>query len=1493
MEGYFFRSGIGCAFIAALLAFSHFPLRAQSLSEADSLLLRRESALQQGRVVGDLKDGFRQHAGENFLLMPDNGDFRYGIVIYQIRIYPDKALFTAGIAFREPHSGQVAAFRARDVVFSYTHGLSGDATLELLSPLLFHLGRSAEIQLSPGPGNTYAVMECKGLKSFSIVGNLKFRNTLMVPEKTDGTPDPDNPLQADFRFVARRWNDMLINLSLPAFQLRALPGFSFQLQQCVLDLSETGNDPDVLFPPEYRQIPEAMTQGGAWEGVWMKAGRVKFPPWAKRSNAQRLELGVNGMLVDAWGFSGAIVAGQMLPFKEGELGGWAFSIDELRLRFAMNQLKEGSMKGLLGMPLLPDTSALRYSAAVSCYDRYAFAIQPSSTLQFDALKASRVRLDPVSYFTLRLDSGKATLVANMTGSMTIGIPQATGAEKLSYHIPAVQFQELRVSNREPRIDVSYLGYSRGADSSRVHNFPISINRIGLRKSGVPGEFLLEAGLDIHLSEEIAGAVGLKLLFRYEKQGKKDRFVYQRTTLTEVLLRAQTAAFSLDGRLQYFSADVSYGQGFSGSIKLGIRQPRMEMGAMVLFGKMPEIKNKPSYRYWFTDASFVLESAGLPVFPGCDINGFTGGAWRRVRQLKPGDKAPASALGKGLSGLVYVPDADAGLGLKAGVYLKNSGPSAKAYKAMVVMEFQFWRSGGLSSINLYGNAEILPVSTPVQKPALVSQTRPMLQVAGADAFLNAYKPQGQLAGAAFLSLDFRKPSLYGKFGLYVNDIGKGAVSGNGPIGRAGEISLFFGETKWFVHAGTPENPLGLTVDAVVVKLQTRSYLMAGTEILPALPAPARVRSAMGTVYLDKLRQIQAMAAGAGFAYGNEFNARLGLDEKLLGLQFYSTVHMGVGSEAMLRDYGQKATCAGSAGQAGIKGWYAFGDLYAWMNVAIGLGYKSFRFDILNAVFASQLQWQGPNPFYTRGAVAASYNVLGGLLRGRYTLKYKLGVECVLQNSNQTSGTLIQSVSPGQGSLQSVYAQPVIEFTMPAETALEQPGTGKLLRLHIQKAVVQNGSKTLACQWFWQTESRKLLLKPTEVLPPNATLRVEVVAALQSKGIYEPDNAWNVLKESGKELLETRLTEFTTTDQRLEIPWSNVSMTWPVKDQLQWFAGQSQGQILLHQQQPAATAGLEMQLTDETGQTMPAGPVKISGNTLNFDMPAGLKPGTIYHLVLRKGSSGTIPVIEWRFRTSTYASAADRFSAISIGTAVKADPALGNMDVLPGIAPVEASFDKAEVSAGSPLLRVQLGNTTGWLTTAVIPALYQRWAKMPPDLAAVTGFRRDTSLLGFVPVKSIRIRQPWSDSLFLHTAHKTSKDIRWPGQAPDFASTLQSEVQADVQHLKETLLAYMAANPGKNETFIRSLVATNAGTPVTTGTATAGSAGPGMSGSVGTAPLGSGAVALPPVKIPDLALLKALKDWTVAPPVKNSELPVTFYYSVPGKPTEIFTQKGKYP
>jgi len=114
-------------------------------------------------------------------------------------------------------------------------------------------------------------------------------------------------------------------------------------------------------------------------------------------------------------------------------------------------------------------------------------------------------------------------------------------------------------------------------------------------------------------------------------------------------------------------------------------------------------------------------------------------------------------------------------------------------------------------------------------------------------------------------------------------------------------------------------------------------------------------------------------GSGFALGvnTEFNAEFDV-----GL--YGIVKAQVGFDVNVKEYGGRRFCGQGLGEndLGIKRWYAMGQVYALVNVELGL-HVIGRIKLASGTAAAMLQAGLPNPTWARGLLKLDVSILGFL------------------------------------------------------------------------------------------------------------------------------------------------------------------------------------------------------------------------------------------------------------------------------------------------------------------------------------------------------------------------------------------------------------------------------------------------------------------------------------------------------------------------------------
>ena len=96
------------------------------------------------------------------------------------------------------------------------------------------------------------------------------------------------------------------------------------------------------------------------------------------------------------------------------------------------------------------------------------------------------------------------------------------------------------------------------------------------------------------------------------------------------------------------------------------------------------------------------------------------------------------------------------------------------------------------------------------------------------------------GSVKLHFDNVNDVFHGNLEIYVNVAG-GIVRGVGAGNKAGWAVLHFEKNDWYVHIGTPDQPLGLEVARI---FKSKSYFMLGKNLPGSPPPPPQVSEILG-------------------------------------------------------------------------------------------------------------------------------------------------------------------------------------------------------------------------------------------------------------------------------------------------------------------------------------------------------------------------------------------------------------------------------------------------------------------------------------------------------------------------------------------------------------------------------------------------------------------------------------------------------------------------
>lgn len=1147
------------------------------------------------------------------------GNITYVLGITKARFTPEYTEVTAFVQIIIPQldaqgNQKKLFFGANNIRLSHKGGIYGDANLVLLGdiPIPINGGNSMVVlkggfdMLTGDIANlTYVTIDCGGFKELGITADVFFPRSMLEPVAADYTVISDKSVKVtgQFQTIVSDWNDILVEISLPPFQLTkegskdgtGKAGLIFELNTAVFDFSDIRNSPNTVFPKDYQQY---LIPGNEklWRGVYVNTLTVVLPKqFKKRKSEERIVFKASHLLIDGMGVSGIFSVDNILPIHEGEASKWQFSVDHLEAEFVTNKLVSAGFEGKIVLPISDEVTqediknkdstvvkkkALSYKAIIDpISDEYLLTVKSQDELSFNVFKA-KATLTPNSYIELRVSDSKFKPKAVLHGSLSIkGSNSTSNPDKATVDFKGITFQNLQLQTEAPYFQVDYMGYK---GKVKFANFPVTISEIGVTANNT--EAALHFGIQINMmSGGFSGGTNLSIVGGFKEGEGLQRWKYDHIHINRITLEADLGAIQIKGLVDIKDDDPVYGDGFYG--ELGAVFNGISVDASAWFGKT-------DFRYWYVDAYVDLSDSPTKIYIGpAIVNGFGGGAYYHMRkasnppmEIYNGKKVTTP---KPPSGLDYFPDGESGLGFRAmiGFALANE----KAFNGKVGFEMAFNNHGGLNRVLFFGEGHIVKALDfkfgDKFKEKLTKMENTINDFGKNNAAMQSLKesnlvdyskvafPQDGLTfdlgiDANFsMEMDFQNHVFHSEMEIFVNTPG-GFFQGIGPKGRAGWAVFHAGPDQWYLHAGTPTDRIGLKLGLGSFNIQTTSYLMIGDNIPGSPPPPAIIAEILGVELetLDYMRDLNELGDGRGFAFGMDFSVDTG---NMAFLIFYARFQAGVGFDIMLKDYGETA-CHGS-GQIGIDGWYANGQAYAYLQGELGVRIKLLfvrkKIPIINAGAAVLMQAKLPNPAWFRGYMGGHYNLLGGLVKGRFRFKIELGEECDIVGGSPLGGLkVISDIKPIDGANKiDVFTVPQAVFNMKinAPFELEDDQGLKTYRILLDEYIITNNGEEILGELVWNESKDILNFMSFDILPPNTEIQLKVAVSFQEL----QGDTWVTLLQDGKPAKEVEERIFTTGEAPDYIPLNNIVYCYPVIDQNYFYKDESDvGYIKLNRGQP---------------------------------------------------------------------------------------------------------------------------------------------------------------------------------------------------------------------------------------------------------------------------------------------------------------------------------------
>jgi hypothetical protein len=871
---------------------------------------------------------------------------KYIIAIDSAFFIRDKAFFSAYMAIQLPNADKKIAFAAKNIQFNPKGVIGGNlARLMLVSDHLIDLGPNTKLHLK-ADGSNFVNWSCNGFESVNIRGHFLLSDRIVEPAN-----ESDTCVSAMVDFNVQDVQNILVGVAMTPFKIKGIENYEFTISQAYADLSDHKNPPGVAMPLCYQEI--YASDISLWRGFYLQNLTVKLPR-SMGNGDERTTIYANNIFIDDAGVTGAFGATNLLSLSDGKTqGNWGLSIKNLTIGLTTNELTKGALAGELEVPFM-DNNAMEYSATISKNPRsekldYQFTVQPDEEVNISSFN-STISLNPTSVVTMSIENEQFKPKLILNGDWTLDNKNAK--------LKGIAFQNLTILPSAPYVSGGTFSLVGDAGTAKAVNFPISVSAIGIGVTGSKPTFRVDVGLNFGSDENdspnnfsATTSARIKCLVQEDEFTGKQEWEFDSFGLTTIALAANTAAFRLNGMINFIEDDPVFGDGFKGGVEISVGNVIQDISLKCMFGKLP------TYRYWLVEGSVPVNIS----LGSITLNKLIGGLSYHVENTETVDDimAAANAPLPPLNELIspyYIPNEEVGIGFKAGVGFFRR--PEKSLNGEVIFGIQFNAAGGLRDILLTGEAY-----TMVTKAERASSSR-----YGRGTVAILYDNQEKILDAQFdLVLSFDD-----------------AVTANIWA------KLYLSRDLWYFWLGTPDE----RCRANIVNFATASaYLMFGQNLPPMPPPPPQVAGVLGEI--SSGRNADEIAAGNGLATGMSldvgFNSSIGWGDYSL----YAIGSAGIGFDMTLYKYDSGAHCAGEEGSFGANYWYLNGQVYAYGSISAGitgvcLG-KSFDVTLISASMAMLLQGKLPKPTYVYGGLylqAKLFNVINL----EHTMEFSAGTNC---------------------------------------------------------------------------------------------------------------------------------------------------------------------------------------------------------------------------------------------------------------------------------------------------------------------------------------------------------------------------------------------------------------------------------------------------------------------------------------------------------------------
>ena len=904
-------------------------------------------------------------AGENLSKLPLglNNALGYTVAISEMKFSSTKNVLVgvAVMPFNRDGQEDVLAFAATDIQFSNATPATGGGQLVLIED--FHIvnpdNNNYGITLVAFDGSsaaTYMAWGCKGFENLQTTVDVAFPRDWLTPVKEEAEPLPDEKVVARAKANITNLNDWILSASLSPCEINGLDGVELEVNELVLDNSDSRNIQDMEFPKGY-----IGDKRESFKGFFLRNANLNLPKFHnKKTDTTGLSVQLDNFIITKAGISGNIKVGDeknpILNLESGTVGDFQASIESLEIEIVSKSLKKAAVNGKLVLPICKssasDNNALAYEASWTSSSKKKgvctqISIKPDGALNTDLIGGAVLNLDESSTIELvyempkkRKAKGKTTASVELNGDVSLNKKLM---DKIQLEL-SMNFQKLGFSYDNSK-SKGKMAFNKGATFSfaspqkKVSGFPFTISDISIEDAETGAEeyevaVALSMNVKVNLGTDISGSTRLKLIGGIKKENNLYQPAFIDARIDSVAISAKLSAVDLNGIIVFYHDDYTYGNGFYGLASAQF-QKMGQVTASVRFGSVKNNSGFGTYRYWYVDGLLMLKKA-TPMIGTLGFKGAGLGAWYNMEastvSMNADEVYDASAdVTQGSSGAVFTPTERKVFGFRiTGIFSNIS--SDKTFNGDLSFEASFNGSGGIDFLAVKGNA-----------------------FAGAGINERAEAP---IMGALEAKYDFTKDI----FDLNVKV--SFSYPPKAPIistKQPATFQLHVEKSSWFLYIGTPETPNEITY----LSLDSWCYFRAGNQLVTNSSFNSRTIAGLAALNLNLVPTPEPVDENVKGGKGFDFGIGMSQSGKVSVGPFYGSYSVGAEVNLSIAQYDATNGCVTDK----FNYWYARGGIAAWASGKIG--FKGLIEAQLKG--AAVMQAGAPDPVWIKGRIAGQFGL----------------------------------------------------------------------------------------------------------------------------------------------------------------------------------------------------------------------------------------------------------------------------------------------------------------------------------------------------------------------------------------------------------------------------------------------------------------------------------------------------------------------------------------